>query len=88
MQLSAGVVLVVDAVIALTVVEMIVLVVLYRLKGRGVAPSEILLNVLSGLSLMMALRIALSDLPLIFIMGALLLAGIFHGLDLLRRWRR
>lgn len=79
---------VVDGVIVLTVIEVILLAVLHRWTGRGVAPSEILLNVLSGLSLMLALRSALSDSPLVMVLGALLLAGIFHSLDLLRRWRR
>ncbi len=88
MQLADMVVLVVDGVIVLTVIELIVLAVLYRRTGRGVDPSEILFNVLSGLSLMVAVRIALTDLPLILVLGALLGAGIFHGLDLLRRWRR
>jgi hypothetical protein len=80
--------LVIDGVILLTVMELILFAVFHRRTGRGVAPSEILLNVLSGLSLMLAVRIALSDLPVVTILGALLLAGIFHGADLLRRWRR
>ncbi len=88
MRLADIVVLVVDGVIVLTVLELIVLVMLYRRTGRGLDPREILLNVLSGLSLMVALRIALTDLPLILILAALLCAGIFHSLDLLRRWRR
>lgn len=88
MALEDVVRLVIDGVIVLTVMEIILLAVIHRRSGRGVAPSEILLNVLSGLSLMFALRIALSDSPLVLVLGALLLAGIFHGLDLLRRWRR
>lgn len=88
MQLADMVVLVVDGVIVLTVIELVVLAMVYRRTGRGVNPGEILLNVLSGLSLMVALRIALTDLPSVFILGALLCAGIFHSLDLLRRWRR
>lgn len=88
MALEDVVRLVIDGVIVLTVMEVILLAVIHRWSGRGIAPSEILLNVLSGLSLMLALRIALSDSPLVMVLGALLLAGIFHGLDLLRRWRR
>jgi len=88
MALEDVVRLVIDGVIVLTVMEVILLAALYRWSGRGVAPSEILLNVLSGLSLMLALRFALSDLPMALILAALLLAGIFHGVDLLRRWRR
>ncbi len=88
MALEDVVRLVIDGVIVLTVMEVILLAVIHRRSGRGVPPAEILLNVLSGLSLMLALRIALSDSPLVMVLGALLLAGIFHGLDLLRRWRR
>jgi hypothetical protein len=88
MQLTDIVVLVVDGVIVLTVIELFALALLHRRTGRGVTPNEILLNVLSGLSLMVALRIALSELPLILVLGALVCAGIFHSLDLLRRWRR
>lgn len=88
MALEDVVRLVIDGVIVLTVMEVTLLAVIHRRSGRGVPPAEILLNVLSGLSLMLALRIALSDSPLVMVLGALLLAGIFHGLDLLRRWRR
>jgi hypothetical protein len=88
MALEDVVRLVIDGVIVLTVMEVILLAVIHRRSGRGVAPSEILLNVLSGLSLMLALRIALSGSPSVLVLGALLLAGIFHGLDILRRWRR
>lgn len=88
MALEDVVRLVIDGVIVLTVMEVILLAVIHRRSGRGIAPSEILLNVLSGLSLMLALRIALSGSPSVLVLGALLLAGIFHGLDILRRWRR
>lgn len=88
MALEDVVRLVIDGVIVLTVMEVILLAVIHRRSGRGIAPSEILLNILSGLSLMLALRIALSGSPSVLVLGALLLAGIFHGLDILRRWRR
>lgn len=78
----------VDAVIVLTLLEVLVLFVIHRRSGAGVAPREIVLNLLSGLSLMLALRAALAQWGAVFILSALLIAGILHSIDLHRRWRR
>jgi hypothetical protein len=78
----------VDAVIVLTLLEVLVLFVIHRRSGAGVAPREIVLNLLSGLSLMVALRAALAQWGAVFILSALLIAGILHSIDLHRRWRR
>ena len=78
----------VDAVIMLTLLEVLVLFVIHRRSGAGVAPREIVLNLLSGLSLMVALRAALAQWGAVFILSALLIAGILHSIDLHRRWRR
>ncbi len=78
----------VDAVIALTLLEFVALRFWYRRTGRGVAPSDIGLNLFSGLSLMLALRFALADSGAGPIALALMAAGVLHSLDLYRRWRR
>ncbi|WP_077001899.1 hypothetical protein [Variovorax sp. KK3] len=77
----------VDAVIALTAAEAIVLVALHRLTGRGPRPGAYLLNLVSGLCLMAALRCALGDsggVPWIALW--LLAAGASHAADMWRRW--
>jgi hypothetical protein len=78
----------VDAVIALTLIEALVLWLYHRRSGRGVAFSEIGLNLVSGLCLMLALRVALAGNSLWLVAAALAAAGILHALDIRRRWRR
>ena len=51
---------VIDAVIAITLLECVILVVHHRLTGRGVAPGDFLATLASGLCLMLALRGALA----------------------------
>jgi hypothetical protein len=79
--------LVVDIAIAVIVLETMVLWVLHRLTGHGLAWREYGLTVLSGLSLMLALRCALT--PGFWPGMALFLvtAGLAHGADLRARWR-
>jgi hypothetical protein len=78
----------VDGVIAFLVVEVLALAVHHRLSGRGIAPREFVLNALSGLCLMLALRAALSGGAVSWIALALTAAGMAHGADLWLRWRR
>ncbi len=78
----------VDAVIALTLIEALVLWLYHRRSGRGVALSEVGLNLFSGLCLMLALRVALAGDSVWLVAAALAAAGILHALDIRRRWRR
>lgn len=75
-----------DGVIALTVVELLALWVFHKRTGRGLAPADYLLNGLAGLSLMVALRGALTSLWGLVALG-LLLSGAAHYADLVRRAR-
>ncbi len=79
--------LVVDIAIAFITLETVALCVLHRLTGRGLAWPDYGLTVLSGLSLMLALRCALT--PGFWPGMALFLvtAGLAHGADLRARWR-
>ncbi len=79
--------LVVDIAIAFITLETLALGLLHRLTGRGLAWREFGLTVLSGLSLMLALRCALT--PGFWPGMALFLvtAGLAHGADLRARWR-
>jgi len=79
--------LVVDIAIAFITLETLALGLLHRLTGRGLAWRDYGLTVLSGLSLMLALRCALT--PGFWPGMALFLvtAGLVHGADLRVRWR-
>ena len=79
--------LVVDIAIAFTVLELVGLLVWHRLTGRGLAPADYALNMLSGLCLMLALRSAL----VAFWIGValcLMAAGAVHITELVLRFRR
>ena len=79
----------VDAVIVLTLTEFLLLRWFFGRTGRGVAPKAIGLNLFSGLALMCALRAALADAPSPWLIALFLVAaGLLHGLDIRRRWRR
>ena len=79
---------VINFAVGLTIAEATCLLANHYLRRRGLAPEEYLLNLLSGLCLMFALRgtLAMSDpfVPITF----LSLAGICHVADLVRRTRR
>ena len=79
--------LVADIAIAFITLETLTLGLLHSLTGRGLALREYRLTVLSGLSLMLALRCALT--PGFWPGMALFLvtAGLAHGADLRVRWR-
>lgn len=78
----------VDLLIAFTVAEALLLAAHHRLTGRGVRPREVVMNLLSGLCLMAALRCALAASGWPWIAGWLALSGAMHATDIVRRWRR
>lgn len=77
----------VDLVIAFTLIEGAVLLLIHRTTARGVAPREFLLNGVAGLCLMLALRALVHDAGTAWVAACLLAAGVAHATDLLRRWR-
>ena len=78
----------VDGVIAITVLEALAFLVYRALTGKGVAASQFLVNLLSGLGLMGALRLVLAGAWWGWVAACLLLAGGLHVADLWRRWER
>ena len=78
----------VDLVIVFTLIEGLVLLLVHRATGKGVAPREFLLNMVSGLCLMLALRALVHDAGAAWVAMCLLAAGVAHGTDLWVRWRR
>jgi hypothetical protein len=77
-----------DAVIVFTVLEGVGLVLYHRTTGKGLPPQAYLLNLTSGLWLMLALRAALQGAGTGWIAACLALAGLAHASDLWRRLRR
>lgn len=78
----------VEILIAFTLLESVALVLYHRVTGRGVAPRDWLLSMVSGLCLMAALRCLARDSGASWIVVFLLAAGVAHGTDIWIRLRR
>ena len=79
--------LVANLVLALLALEAAALLLLWRLRGRGIAPGRLLPMLLAGAFLLLALRAALTGQGAGAIALFLALAGIAHAADLKSRWR-
>jgi hypothetical protein len=75
----------IDAIVAITLLEVAVLLAYWHQTKRGLAPRDYLLNVLSGLCLMVALRCAMSGSDWRLIAMLLTGAGLAHTADI--AWR-
>lgn len=75
----------IDAIIAITLLEVAALLGYHHQTKRGLAPRDYLLNVASGLCLMLALRCAISGTVWYFISLWLMAAGLAHVTDI--GWR-
>ena len=75
----------VDIAIAVTVAELMALLVYHRATGRGLAPSRLLPNIAAGIFLMLALRLEMLDAGWPWLAACLALAGGAHVIDL---WMR
>jgi hypothetical protein len=78
---------VVDLIVGLMVAEALALTIYQRRTGRGIAPLDLLGNLLAGLCLLLALRAALAGAAWGWIAAWLSVALIAHLLDLQRRWK-
>ena len=78
---------IIDAILVLTVLEAIGLAAFHRTTGRGVPPGDFLVNLASGGCLLLALRLALTGEPWMWIAAALLGSLLAHVGDLARRWQ-
>ena len=75
----------VDTIIAITLVEVACLLLYHYQTKRGLTPRDYLLNVLSGLSLMLALRCCMAGSAWFFIAAWLAAAGAAHVADIAMR---
>ncbi len=78
----------IDLVIAVTLLEGVALAVYHARTGRGMAPRDFAPTLCAGLALMLALRAGMSGAGWMWVAAALSLAGLAHGADVARRWRR
>ena len=76
----------VNAVIAVTLIEGGLLISLRTLRGRGPAPADIVCNLAAGLCLLGALRSEIAGMGVLACAAWLSLAGVSHALDMWRRW--
>jgi hypothetical protein len=77
----------VDAVMAVTLIEAMVLLAYFQWTGRGIRPKDFVFNLISGIGLMLALRSVVVGAPWIYLALCLGVAGLAHGADMWRRWR-
>ena len=76
-----------DVVIAFTALEFVILTVLWRRAGRGVAPGSIIANLGAAAGLLLAARAQAMDAEWFWVAAALILALVCHLADLARQWR-
>lgn len=79
---------IVDLILGLVALEWIVLAAYHRGTGLGLAPIDLTGNLLSGISLMLALRAALVGLWWGWVALGLAAALLAHAFDLWRRWQK
>jgi hypothetical protein len=77
---------IVDLILALVALEAVGLIGLWRLRRRGLAPADLLANLLAGVGLLLALRAALVGAWWGWIALCLAMALAAHLADLRRRW--
>jgi hypothetical protein len=84
----SGATVLIDIVIAVTLLEVLVLALLHRRNRGGLAPGDFLPSLAAGLCLMFALRAGLTSAGWGWVAAGLTLSGLAHAVDLRRRWRR
>jgi hypothetical protein len=87
----------INLVILITIIEGLCLFAYHRITGAGLAPDQYLLNLLAGLSLMLAIRSVSSastfdlftaSLAHLLLPAGLLAAGLAHWSDIYQRWKK
>lgn len=74
-----------DIILAVMLLEGMVLALIYRRAGKGIAPMDLVFSLGAGVGLVLALRAALTDAHWVWIAAALMLSFAFHIGDMLRR---
>ena len=79
--------LLIDVVIAFTLLEIIALALYHRVTGRGLPTRDFLPSLAAGLALMFALRAGITGAGWGWMAAGLMASGLAHLADLRRRWR-
>ncbi len=77
----------VDLILAIVAFELVAFTLYWHMRRRGIAPAQLLPNLLAGASLLLALRLALSGYAWPWYVACLALAGVANVADLRQRWR-
>ena len=78
---------VVDLVLVVVSLEVLGISLYWHKTRRGIAPANLLPNLLAGAALVLALRLALTDFSWPWYTACLAIAGIANVADLRQRWR-
>jgi hypothetical protein len=79
---------IVDLMLVCVIAEILIIVIYWKRTGRGIATRPLLLNAGAGISLMLSLRVCLTDGDWTWVAVFLLAALVFHVADLGQRWSR
>lgn len=77
----------VDLILVVVGAEIVAITLYWHVMRRGIAPAQLLPNLLAGALLLLALRLSLSDYSWPWYMACLTLAGLANVADLRQRWR-
>ena len=78
---------VVDLILAIVAAEFVGITAYWKAKRRGIAPAQLLPNLVAGAPLLVALRLALSGHAWPWTLACLALSGVANAADLRQRWR-
>jgi hypothetical protein len=76
----------VNAVIAITLIEGVLFILLRKWRAKGPAPADIVCNLAAGLCLLGALRSEIAGMGGLVCAAWLATAGVSHAFDVWRRW--
>ena len=77
----------VDLILLIVALEAVVLTIWWTKTGQGIAPRDLLPNLIAGALLLLALRLTLADAGWMPICACLAASGIANVVDITRRWR-
>lgn len=78
----------IDAVLAVTAIELVVLIAWRRWSGRGLRAADVAVPLSAGVCLLVTARLAATGAPWPWLAASLAAAGLCHGVDVVRRWPR
>lgn len=77
----------VDLILAIVAFELVAFTLYWQMRGRGIAPAQLVPNLLAGALLLLALRLSLSGYSWPWYTACLALSGVANVADLRQRWR-